>query len=76
MGRKESIEEAIKHRMTEGEEPLVAIENLRPDLKPDEATRKLLRRDPVETCFLELVSQPETIRRPWPHEEPTRFHLN
>ena len=63
MGWKESIEEAIKHRMAEGEEPLVAIENLKPDLKPDEATLKLLRRDPVETCFLELASQPETSKK-------------
>ena len=63
MGRKESIEEAIKHRMAEGEEPLVAIENLKPDLKPDEATLKLLRRDLVETCFLELASQPETSKK-------------
>ena len=60
MQRNESIEEAIRHRMAEGEKPLVALENLEPDLKPDEVTLKLLRRDPVETRFLELVSQPET----------------
>ena len=39
---------------------LLAIENLESNLQPDEATLKLLRRDPVETRFLELVSQPET----------------
>ncbi|MEK9627406.1 MAG: hypothetical protein VW455_00140 [Nitrospinota bacterium] len=60
MGRKESIEEAIKQRMAEGEEPLVALENLDPDLRPDEATLKLLKRDPIETRLLELVGQPET----------------
>ena len=46
--------------MAEGHEPLAALENLESNLKPDEATLKLLKRDPVETCFLELVSQPET----------------
>ena len=58
--RKEAIEEAIKQRMAEGEEPLAALENLQPNLKPDTATLKLLRRDPVETMFLELTSHPET----------------
>ena len=37
-----------------------ALENLQPNLKPDTATLKLLRRDPVETMFLELTSHPET----------------
>lgn len=60
MKRKAAIEEMIQQRMTEGEEPLVALENLGSDLKPAEATLKLLRRDPVETRFLELVSHPET----------------
>ena len=60
MERKETIEEAIKQRMAEGEEPLAALENLDPNLKLDEATLKLLRRDPVETRFLELTSHPET----------------
>ncbi|MBT5470037.1 MAG: hypothetical protein HOK41_05495 [Nitrospina sp.] len=60
MERKEAIEEAIKQRMAEGEEPLAALENLKPELKPEEATLKLLRRDPVETRLLELTSFPET----------------
>ena len=60
MKRKATIEETIQQRMAEGEEPLVALENLEPDLKIDEATLKLLRRDPVETRFLELISHPET----------------
>ncbi len=60
MKRKAAIEEMIQQRMAEGEEPLVALENLEPDLKPDEATLKLLRRDPVETRLLELVGNPET----------------
>ena len=60
MERKESIEEAIKQRMAEGEEPLAALENLEPNLKPGEATLRLLRRDPVETRLLELISRPET----------------
>ncbi|GIT65586.1 MAG: hypothetical protein Ct9H300mP23_12130 [Nitrospinota bacterium] len=46
--------------MAEGEEPLTALENLQSNLKPDVATLKLLRRDPVETMFLELTSHPET----------------
>jgi len=60
MERKESIEEAIKQRMAEGDEPLVALGNLDPSLELDEATLRLLRRDPVETRFLELTSHPET----------------
>ncbi len=60
MERKEAIEEAIKQRMTEGEEPMAALEALTPELKLEEATLKLLRRDPVETRFLELTSSPET----------------
>ena len=60
MKRKATIEEAIQQRMAEGEEPLVALEKLESNLKIDEATLKLLRRDPVETRFLELISHPET----------------
>ena len=60
MKRKESIEEAIKERMAEGEEPLRAMENLGAEIKLNEATLKLLRRDPVETHLLELTSHPET----------------
>ncbi len=59
MERKEAIEEAIKQRMAEGDEPLTALANLDPVLKPGEATLKLLRRDPVETRFLDLTSHPE-----------------
>jgi hypothetical protein len=57
--RKKSIEEEIKDIMAEGVEPLVALEKLDGTLKLDEATLKLLRRDPVETRFLELKSTPE-----------------
>ena len=60
MERKGSVEEAIKERMAEGEEPLKALENLGAELKIDESTLRLLRRDPIETRFLELTSQPET----------------
>ena len=35
------------------------LENLGPELELDEATLKLLRRDPIETRLLELSSQPE-----------------
>ena len=59
MERKASIEEAIKEAMAEGEEPLRVLENLGPELELDEATLKLLRRDPIETRLLELSSQPE-----------------
>ncbi len=59
MERKESIEEAIKEGMAEGKEPLNALDNLGPKLELDEATLKLLRRDPVETRLLELTSQTE-----------------
>ena len=59
MERKESIEEAIKEAMAEGEEPLRVLENLGPELELDEATLKLLRRDPIETRLLELTSQSE-----------------
>jgi hypothetical protein len=59
MKRKAAIEETIQQCMAEGEEPLVALENLELDLKPDEATLKLLRRDPVETRLLELTGHPE-----------------
>ncbi len=55
-GRKNSIEEEIKDIMSEGIEPLVALEKLDGALKLDESTLRLLRRDPVETRFLELKS--------------------
>ena len=45
--------------MAEGDEPLRVLENLGPELELDEATLKLLRRDPIETRLLELSSQPE-----------------
>jgi hypothetical protein len=60
MKRKAMIEEMIQQRMADGEEPLVALENIEPDCKPDEGALKLLRRDPVETRLLELISHPET----------------
>jgi len=60
MKRKAAIEDTIQQRMAEGEEPLVALGNLESDLKPDEATLKLLKRDPVETRLLELIGHPET----------------
>ena len=60
MKRKGTVEEMIQQRMADGEEPLVALENIEPDCKPDEGTLKLLRRDPVETRLLELISHPET----------------
>lgn len=60
MKRKAAIEEVIQQRMAEGEEPLAALKNLAPELQPDEATLKLLKRDPVETRLLELTSHPET----------------
>ncbi len=58
--RKNLLEEEIKDIMAEGIEPLVALEKLDPPFKLDEATLKLLRRDPVATRFLELKSNPET----------------
>jgi len=58
--RKNLLEEEIKDTMAEGIEPLVALEKLDPPFKLDEASLKLLRRDPVETRFLELKSNPET----------------
>ncbi len=56
--RKDSIEEKIKDIMSEGVEPLAALEKL--DTPLDASTLKLLRRDPVETRFLELKSVPDT----------------
>jgi len=41
-------------------EPLVALEKLEGPLKLDDSTLKLLRRDPVETRYLELKSTTET----------------
>ena len=58
--RKNLLEEEIKDTMAEGIEPLVALEKLDPPFKLDEASLKLLRRDPVETRFLELKSNSET----------------
>ena len=58
--RKNLLEEEIKDIIAEGVEPLVALEKLDPPFKLDDATLKLLRRDPVETRFLELKSIPET----------------
>jgi len=56
--RKDSIEEEIKDIMSEGVEPLVALEKL--DTPLNSSTLKLLRRDPVETRFLELKSVTDT----------------
>lgn len=58
--RKDSLEEEIKDIMSEGVEPLAALEKLEPPYKLDTYTLKLLRRDPVETRFLELKSAPDT----------------
>jgi hypothetical protein len=58
--RKNSMEENIKEGMAEGMEPLAALEKLDRRFKLDEAALKLLRRDPVETRFLELKSNPKT----------------
>ena len=56
--RKGSLEEEIKDVMSEGVEPLVALEKL--DTPLDSSTLKLLRRDTVETRFLELKSVTDT----------------
>lgn len=56
--RKNSIEEEIKDIMSEGVEPLTALEKV--DTPLNASTLKLLRRDPVETRFLELKSVPDT----------------
>ena len=58
--RKHSLEEEIKDVMSEGVEPLVALEKLQPPFKLDSYTLKLLRRDPVETRFLELKGASNT----------------
>ena len=58
--RKHSLEEEIKDVMSEGVEPLVALEKLQPPFKLDSYTLKLLRRDPVETRFLELKGASDT----------------
>ena len=57
------MEENIKEGMAEGMEPLAALEKLDSRFKLDEATLKLLRRDPVETRFLDLKSSPETSNK-------------
>jgi hypothetical protein len=46
--------------MSEGVEPLVALEKLEAPFTLEDSTLKLLRRDPVETRYLELKSSPET----------------
>ena len=58
--RKNLLEEEIKDIMSEGIEPLVALEKLDHPFKLDQATLKLLRRDPVETRLLELKGVPDT----------------
>ena len=47
--RKQLIEEEVKDIMSEGVEPLIALEKLEAPLKLDDSSLKLLRRDPVET---------------------------
>ena len=46
--------------MSEGIEPLVALEKLEHPFKLDQVTLKLLRRDPVDTRQLELKGVPDT----------------
>ena len=58
--RKNLLEEEIKDIMSEGIEPLVALEKLGHPFKLDQATLKLLRRDPVDTRLLELKGIPDT----------------
>ena len=58
--RKNLLEEEIKDIMSEGVEPLVALEKLDHPFKLDQATLKLLRRDPVDTRLLELKGVPDT----------------
>ena len=58
--RKNLLEEEIKDIMSEGIEPLVALEKLEHPFKLDQATLKLLRRDPVDTRQLELKGVPAT----------------
>jgi hypothetical protein len=58
--RKNLLEEEIKDIMSEGIEPLVALEKLDHPFKLDQATLKLLRRDPVDTRQLELKGVPDT----------------
>lgn len=58
--RKNLLEEEIKDIMSEGIEPLVALEKLEHPFKLDQATLKLLRRDPVDTRQLELKGVPDT----------------
>jgi hypothetical protein len=58
--RKKLLEEAIKDIMSEGVEPLVALGKLDHPFILEDTTLKLLRRDPVETRFLELKSVPDT----------------
>jgi hypothetical protein len=58
--RKNLLEEEIKDIMSEGIEPLVALEKLGHPFKLDQATLKLLRRDPVDTRLLELKGVPDT----------------
>jgi len=58
--RKNLLEEEIKDIMSEGIEPLVALEKLEHPFKLDQVTLKLLRRDPVDTRQLELKGVPDT----------------
>jgi len=58
--RKSNVEEEIKDIMSEGVEPITALEKLDPPYQLDPNTIKLLKRDPVETRFLELKSAPDT----------------
>ena len=58
--RKNLLEEEIKDIMSEGIEPLVALEKLDHPFKLNQATLKLLRRDPVDTRLLELKGIPDT----------------
>ena len=58
--RKNLLKEEIKDIMSEGIEPLVALEKLEHPFKLDQATLKLLRRDPVDTRLLELKGVPDT----------------
>jgi hypothetical protein len=58
--RKNLLEEEIKDVMSEGIEPLSALEKLDYPFKLEDITLKLLKRDPVETRFLELKGVPDT----------------
>ena len=57
--RRNSVEKEIKEIISDGVEPLIALEKLDDPYKLKPFTLKLLRRDPVQTGFLELKSTPE-----------------